>query len=153
MRLVTFLRQPARRKRLVLEATAGLLVAWWLVRFRPFREYAGRLGAAHPGEFTGASPADMALLRDVRWAVEAVNRSTGGRFTCLMQGMAGKAMLDRRHAENTLVLGAKLGGGDAADTEGMAAHAWLRVGPVVVLGGEARAGFAPITSYHSPQAG
>jgi len=150
MRLVTFLRQPSRRKRLVVEAVTGLVKAWWLVRFRPFREYAGRLGAAHPGEFHGAAPGDLAVLRDVRWAIDAVNRSAGGRFTCLMQGMAGKAMLDRRNAENTLVLGAKLGGRDLAADEGMAAHAWLRVGPVIVLGGDARAGFAPITSYHSP---
>jgi hypothetical protein len=31
----------------------------------------------------------------------------------------------------------------------MAAHAWLRVGRVVLLGGEARVGYVPVTSYHS----
>lgn len=31
----------------------------------------------------------------------------------------------------------------------IAAHAWLRAGPVVLLGGEASVGFVPVTSYHS----
>ena len=90
------------------------------------------------------------LLRDVRWAVEAVNRTFGGHFTCLMQGMAGKAMLNRRGVANTLVLGARLGGETGpSDDAGMSAHAWLCAGPVILLGGEVRAGFVPVTSYHS----
>ncbi|WP_430736732.1 lasso peptide biosynthesis protein [Roseicyclus salinarum] len=55
---------------------------------------------------------DLQMLRDVRWAIEAVNRTVGGRFTCLMLGMAGKAMLNRRGIANTLVLGAKLSRGE-----------------------------------------
>jgi hypothetical protein len=31
----------------------------------------------------------------------------------------------------------------------MAAHAWLRVGPDIVLGGEVRGEFVPVTSYHT----
>jgi len=31
----------------------------------------------------------------------------------------------------------------------MAAHAWLWAGERILLGGEARAGFVPVTSYHS----
>jgi hypothetical protein len=38
---------------------------------------------------------DAALLRDIRWAIDAINRTVGGRFTCLMQAMAGKVMLNR----------------------------------------------------------
>lgn len=150
MRLLTLLRQPAPRQRLVVEALGQLLRAWWLVRFRQFSAYAAELGVAHPGEYAGKGASDLELLRDIRWAVEAVNRSVGGRFTCLMQGMAGKAMLNRRGAPNSLVLGAKMGGRSDADaTDGMVAHAWLRSGPVVLLGGEVRGGFAPITSYYS----
>ncbi|MDJ1007884.1 MAG: lasso peptide biosynthesis B2 protein [Paracoccaceae bacterium] len=150
---MTLLRQPRRRQLLAVEALRELLRAWWLVRFRAFRSYVCDLGEAKGGAFeTEALHDDIALLRDVRWAIEAVNRTFGGRFTCLMQGMAGKVMLNRRGVPNTLVLGAKINGRDGGETtgaDGMAAHAWLCAGPVVLLGGEARAGFVPVTSYHS----
>ena len=150
MRALTLLRQPTRRKLLAAEALRELLVAWWLVRRRPFRSFAPILGAAHPGEHLHLDRHDARLLSDVRWAVTAVNRTAGGRFTCLMQGMAAKAMLTRRKVPSTLVLGAKLSRGEEpAETGAMAAHAWLRVGPVVVLGGEVRGEFVPVTSYHT----
>lgn len=151
MRTLTFLRQPRKRRRLVVEAVKELLRAWWLVRFREFRSYAHILGDPHPGAFaTHEMLADPTLLKDVRWSIAAVNRTVGGRFTCLMQGMAGKSMLNKRGVANTLILGAKLTRGDQApEGEEMAAHAWLRTGPVVLLGEEASSGFVPVTSYHS----
>ncbi|MEM9128797.1 MAG: lasso peptide biosynthesis B2 protein [Pseudomonadota bacterium] len=151
MRALTLIRQPGRRQRLVLEAFRELCHAWYLVRFKQFRSFAGDLGNPHPGAFkTTELPEDTEFLRDVRWSIEAINRTVGGRFTCLMQGMAGKSMLNKRDVPNTLILGAKLKreDGDPND-EGMAAHAWLRTGPVIVLGGDAMAGYVPVTSYHS----
>lgn len=67
-----------------------------------------------------------------------------------MQAIAGKAILNRRGVANTLILGAKLQRSDEdPDGNAMAAHAWLRAGPIVLLGGEASVGFVPMTSYHS----
>lgn len=151
MRILTLLKQSRYRRRLVLEAGRSLLRAWWLVRFREFRCYAGELGEPHPGAFLSeALHGDISFLRDVRWAIDALNRTAGGRFTCLMQAMAGKAILNRHGVANTLILGAKLKRGeDGLDGDAMAAHAWLRAGPVVLLGGEASVGFVPVTSYHS----
>lgn len=80
-RALTLLRQPRSRRRLVTEALAGMARGWVLVRFRPFASYAGRLGDAVPGEVQPAAPADRALIKDIRWAILAVNRSFGGRFT------------------------------------------------------------------------
>lgn len=151
MRILTFLKQSRYRRKLVVEAGGELVRAWWLVRFYEFRRYAGELGEPHPGVFlTETLHNDTSFLRDVRWAIQALNRTAGGRFTCLMQAMAGKAMLNRRGVANTLILGAKLKRGeDGMDGDAMAAHAWLRAGPVVLLGGEASVGFVPVTSYHS----
>ncbi|MEM9474838.1 MAG: lasso peptide biosynthesis B2 protein [Pseudomonadota bacterium] len=151
MRALTFLRQSHARRQLVIEACRELLRAWWLVQFREFRIYAGELGEAHPADLvTEFTHDDARLLRDIRWAIDAINRTVGGRFTCLMQAMAGKVILNRRGVENTLVLGAKLKrdhtkAGDAP----IAAHAWLKVGRLVLLGGEASVGYVPVTSYHS----
>jgi hypothetical protein len=151
MRALTLLRQSRTRRQLVLEACRELLRAWWLVRFREFRSYAGELGEAHPAGFTTEfTHDDLALLRDIRWAIDAINRTVGGRFTCLMQAMAGKVMLNRRGVQNTLVLGAKLKRDEAeAGDAPMAAHAWLKVGRLILLGGEASVGYVPVTSYHS----
>jgi len=151
MRALTLFKQSRARRRLVVEACRELARAWWLVRFREFRSYAGELGQAHPASFTTEfTPDDARLLRDIRWAIDAINRTVGGRFTCLMQAMAGKAMLNRRGVENTLILGAKLKR-DAAESGDapMAAHAWLKVGRFVLLGGEDSVGYVPVTSYHS----
>lgn len=154
MRALTLLRQSRQRQMLVLEAMGELARAWRLVRLREFRAFSKQLGDPLPGEHLSRVDYDAQILRDVRWAVTAVNRTFGGRFTCLMQGMAGKAMLSRRGVANTLILGAKLGSAarDAAP-EGMAAHAWLRVGTIVLLGNEARDGFVPIMSYHTEPLG
>jgi hypothetical protein len=151
MRLLTLIRQSSHRRRLVREAAVELLRAWWLVRFREFRSYAPELGDPRPGSFeTEVLHEDIQFLRDVRWAIEAINRTVGGRFTCLMQAMAGKAMLNRRGVANTLILGAKINRGKPEPgADPIAAHAWLRAGPVVLLGGEASVGFVPVTSYHS----
>lgn len=122
----------------------------FLVSRFEFRKYSDRLGDPHPGEFTTEKPEDMDLLNDVRWAVESVNSTFGGRFTCLMKGMAGKSMLNRRGVSNSLVLGAKLKREiDKENNESMAAHAWLYAGPVILLGGQERPGFLPVTSYYS----
>lgn len=151
MRALTLITLSRARRKLVLEACRELLRAWWLVRFREFRTYAGELGEARPADFvTEFTHDDLALLRDVRWAIDAINRTVGGRFTCLMQAMAGKVMLNRRGVENTLVLGAKFKRDEVQAGDGpMAAHAWLRVGRLVLLGGEANVGYVPVTSYHS----
>lgn len=151
MRVLTLLKQSRARRHLVAEALRELLRAWWLVRFREFHTYSVVLGEASPANFTTEyAHSDHLLLHDIRWAIESINRTAGGRFTCLMQAMAGKAMLNRRGVENTLVLGAKLKRDEARSGEApMAAHAWLRVGQTVLLGGEASVGYVPVTCYYS----
>jgi len=144
-----FMALPRPRRRLLLEAATVLLHAWWQVRRRPFRAYAATLGQAHPGEYVDSVNTDMPPqpLGQVRWALHRLNRLAGGRFTCLMLGMAAKRLLDRRGLANTLVLGVRPEKGDGTDPFG--AHAWLRAGPYVVIGLEERAGHIPVASYHS----
>jgi hypothetical protein len=148
-RLRTLMRQPWSRQRLVAEAFGGLVHAWALVRFRRFPAYAARLGEPLPGEVRPDRQADPAPLRDVSWAIGSVNRTFGGRFTCLMEAMACKAMLNRRGVDNALVLGAKLNDRAGPAEDPMAAHAWLWAGGRVLVGGRERAGFVALTSYLS----
>ena len=151
-RFLSFMALPRTRKRMLAEAAGALLSAWWLVRRKPFRSYCRTLGQPHPGEFVDTSNQDMPPqpLGQIRWAVQRVNRLAGGRFTCLMLGIAAKRMLDRRGLANTLVLGVRPDKGDGDDPFG--AHAWLRAGRYVVIGLEERAGHIPVASYHSDPA-
>ena len=142
---------PSRRRRIVPEAARELLRAFWLVRFRPFDSYAPCLGSAHPGRFSGDDLQGCPDgLDDIRWSIEGISRASGGVFTCLMQAMAGRAMLGRRGIGCTIVLGVTPDGmSGVLEANGVAAHAWLYVGHCVVLGGEAGKGFVPLTSFHS----
>lgn len=147
----TLFRQPWSRQRMALEALVRLLRAWALVRLNPFPRYAASLGEARTGEApVPADPAKAAVLKDVKWAIGAVNRSFGGRFTCLMQGIACKGMLNRRGIANALVLGARIEARVLPTDPAMAAHAWVCAGGGILVGGEERPGFIAVTSYLSP---
>lgn len=141
--LRSYTRLPRARRAAAAEAARGLLRAWYLVRARPFSRYARRLGTAQAGEVVWDWQGDMAPLRDVQWAVTRINRLCAGRFTCLMQAMAGQEMLRRRGVESAVVLGVIPGRSGPAPT----AHAWLRVGPYIVLGQEERPGHVAVATY------
>lgn len=148
--LRNFLTRSRGDKALLAEAAGELALAWWRVRRQPFRRYASRLGAARPGEYHDPDPPALPrgeLVR-LRWALERLNRLAHGRFTCLMLAMAGQRLLVRRGQAATLVLGVRPGGG-AAPGEALGAHAWLCVGPQVVLGADERAGHIAVASYHA----
>ncbi len=133
---------PARRA-LAREAAVGLVRAWALVRFRPFASYAPRLGTATSGDPEWTWEGDPRIVVEVRWAIRRWTRAAGCRPTCLMQAMAAQDLLARRGVASAVVLGVKPGRAGADPT----AHAWLRVGPWVVIGGEERDGHLAVASY------
>jgi len=131
------------RKAAAREALVDLVRAHALVRMRRFSAYAPQLGTASTGDPDWEWSENLESLADVRWAVRRWNRFFGGRFTCLMEAMAGQAMLARRGVSSAVVLGVKPGVG----SDDPMAHAWLRVGQSVVLGDEERPGHIPVASY------
>lgn len=145
----SLMRLTPGRRALFAEALVNLSHAWFLVRTRPFDSWSHRLGTSMAADAAPAAYPPMPVLRDVRWAARKVNRMFGGRFTCLMMAMAGKAMLNRRHVPNDLVLGVRLQRDASSAANPIAAHAWLCVGDIVLLGDEERPGHVPIASYRS----
>lgn len=141
----------ASKRKLIGEALIALIHAWLLVRFGTFDRYARRLGTANKGEYLEDSTTTLDVVAPVRWAIETCCKPFGDAFTCLMKAMAGKAMLNRRDIRNTIILGAKINMGKGQSEEkAMQAHAWLNVGEMVVLGGEEKDGYIPVTSYTGP---
>ncbi len=94
----------------------------------PFRAVASRLGE-HETETTHEDdPAAHDIVRRVRWAILAASRRAPWRCKCLEQAIAAKLMLRSRGIATTLYLG-------LARRDAIEAHAWLRCGSVVLVGG------------------
>ena len=67
--------------------------------------------------------------------------------SCLVQALAGAAMLKRRRLDGVLYLGVRLTPGSR--TGGMAAHAWLRSGSTVLVGAEGRTAYTVIARFRT----
>jgi|SRR5882757_9012683 len=111
----------------------------------PFRRVAAlrrlRTGAAPSSGFV-AGP----YTERVGWAVQAIAARTPWTVTCLMQALAGSAMLHRRGVASCIHLGV------AADDDSYAAHAWLSAGPHILTGSGERERFTEVGRYWSAAA-
>ncbi|WP_439873834.1 lasso peptide biosynthesis B2 protein [Bacillus mycoides] len=81
-------------------------------------------------------------LKKVSEAISIMSRYTFWESQCLVKAMAGMKMLEKRHIESTLYLGA------AKDNNGeLIAHAWLRSGSFYVTGSEGMEKFTVVGSF------
>ena len=139
-RLVRFVRLPAPERALLMEAAAALTVAGTLLRLLPFPRLASRLGhhmAEGPVAQDGAVTSEA--LR-IRWAVETAGKHLPWKPMCLPQAVTAHWMLRKRGINSTLYLGV-----DPALRYD--AHAWVRVGSVIVTGGPRQERFAVVSSF------
>lgn len=135
LRLLTMLSRwqalTARERILYAEAMLFLLWAEALVYLVPVRHWRASLTGSPEG---GAS---LALLRDIKRAVERAARHAPMPAKCLSQALAAAWMLRRRGVAGTIKLGAARGPEGA-----LAFHAWLTVGPHIVTGAVGEEAFA-----------
>lgn len=94
-----------------------------------------------PGVFTShpaapANPAATAMAARVGFAVTRMGARVPWRSDCLVQALAAQHWLDARRIPSSLWIGVRT---DCAS--GFEAHAWLKVGDLVVTGGD-------ITPFH-----
>ncbi|HEX6133051.1 MAG TPA: lasso peptide biosynthesis B2 protein [Longimicrobiales bacterium] len=111
------------------EALALCTAASVMLRVLRFSRVAPRLGrhmAESPPHRQGATSADVRLIR---WAVAAAARVLPWKPVCLPQAVTAQWMLRRRGIPSTLYLGTD-------PRNGYDAHAWVRVGRVIVTGGD-----------------
>lgn len=158
---------PRQRQRLLLETGWTLACMAWRVRRWRFARLAATLGTPVPAAAVvgGGSndpqappgPGDLALAKDVQWAIAAWVRRLRPAPTCLMQAAAAQRLLARRGVASTLVFGVQSMAATAArsSTQGaLGAHAWLRCGGLLVTGANEAALFRPIAAYQRvPAAG
>lgn len=108
-RLRKFLALPHADRGCLLEAAFWLGLARLSILILPFRRIAPVLGRhmAQSPEKPGAAPA--ALLDRISWAVATASRHLPWKCLCLVQAMAGKAMLKCRGGAQHPVPGAGQG--------------------------------------------
>ena len=130
---------PASDRRLLFEAAFLLLRARLKLAILPF----AKVVDPHSGPRTCARASRAAeQIPRVRWAVETTARLIPLSLTCLPQALTAWWMLQSRgHA-------AKLMYGVSNNVQtGFAAHAWVEVDGIAVVGGRAARGFTVLTSF------
>lgn len=124
---------------LVLEACVCLLAVKLMVRFVPFRLWAGDVAGA--GRLPEPGPDVERLARRIGAAVNRAAALLPVRAVCLPRALAARVMLHRRQLPASL----RLAAGVQRERSGAVAvrgHAWLTLGSVVVIGGGAPPGYA-----------
>jgi len=148
-RLRRFAQVGNRRRSLLVEAVAWLLLARLSLIFIPFPRLARHLG-------TFVSPTDVRALHassessddaarlaeEIGWAVTRAARHVPFKAVCLPQAMAARVMLKRRGVGSVLHFGAAKGQHKSLD-----AHAWLDAAGVEVTGYPVAETFAEIACF------
>jgi len=138
-----------RRRALVIEAVACLLLARLALVFIPFPRLARRLGtfvpptdprAAHAKTVT--TPDQAIVAADIGWAVTRAARHVPFKAVCLPQAMAARVMLKRRGVSSVMHFGAAKG-----RTRPLDAHAWLDAAGVEVTGYPIAESFAEVACF------
>lgn len=141
-RLRKFLALPLADRACLVEAGLWLGLARLAILVLPFRWIARGLGRQMVRSPEDADAASVALLDRISWAVATASRHLPWDCLCLVQALAGKAMLKRRGVPSTLYLGL------AKDGQAqLQAHAWLRCGERILTGRQGMAGFTVIATF------
>jgi hypothetical protein len=123
-----------RKFLLVLEASGFLLAARAALWTLPF----ARLMASLHGRSRGPTGTAAADIRRIRWAVETAARRLPVSLTCLPQALAAAWMLQARGHAPELLYGV---------SAGFAAHAWVELEGMPVVGHRAAVGFTVLARF------
>jgi hypothetical protein len=133
---------PPAERRVFLEAVMWLGLFRAAILVIPFRVIAPYLGTHMAETPREASEDGRQSAREVAQAVRRASRYVPWQAKCLVQAMAGKQMLQRRGFASTLYLGLA----KKAD-QGLQAHAWLRCGSGIILGGGGLQHFSVVSTF------
>ena len=139
-----FLRKPIKEQYLYIEAIFWLGVFRIIILVLPFKFIASFLGnhMVESEKVSSFTPESMKTIRIIATGVRTISTYLPWKCKCLVQAITGKRMLSIRKIESTLYLGV------GKDENGqMIAHAWLRVGEHVILGGGGLDRFAVVAIF------
>jgi hypothetical protein len=139
-----FFRKPAREKRNLVRIVILSFGVRIMVLVLPFKWLAAILG-----EQNGKADSDDADTGEINFQyVDMVTRQIRNvshvvpwTSNCLVQATVGKILLRKKSIASTVSFGVK------KNHNKMEAHAWLTVGPRIVLGGETADQFVKVSSF------
>jgi hypothetical protein len=137
-------RRGSEEKKLLLEAFFLLGIARFFVLTIPFRWLAKSLGAHWKETGNEISEYKLRQARLVGAAVRSSANYTPWESVCLPQAVAAKWMLRRLRIPGTVYLGVMK---DEKIPEKLAAHAWLRCGPVIITGAKGHRQFTVVSTF------
>lgn len=108
----------------------------------PFKAYSRFLGEINSKSPKNPKHVDWDYVDQVSASVRNVSKVSPFDFKCLIQASAGKYFLTQERIESTIYFGVK-----KDESQNLKAHAWLRVGPKIVLGGEIADQYNVVSSY------
>lgn len=129
--LSVFWNKPAGKKILLVQIFLLLSLAGLANLILPFKVYARFLGEINSESSRNPQGVDWDFVDDISRAVKNVSSVSPFDFKCLVQATVGKVFLARKKIDSTIYFGVK-----KDSSTNLKAHAWLRVGPKIVLGGE-----------------
>lgn len=129
-------------RRLLAEALVALGCAALVVAFCPFRRVTDLVRL--PTRAMADDDSQRIAIERVRWAVQACSRRVPWRAKCLEQALAAQWLLNRRSVPAVIHYGIANG------IDGLAAHAWVSVKSIQVIGFENACEFSEIAQFPSP---
>lgn len=127
---------------MLVEAGLLLIAAKLVVKTIPFRLLAQRLGPIDVESANAVGESASTTAAQTGRAVQAIARRLPIFKQCLVQALAARWMLSRRSVASTLYFGVHTN-----EKKQLLAHAWLRVGDRIVVGGKSRKGFQIIATF------
>ena len=137
-----FLQLSVPEQLLLLEASAWMAAARLAILALPFRWVAPLLGRPRASSPCTVTPRERDALARVKWAVFNAHARVPWECKCLVRAIAAKRMLAMRRVRSTLYLGAK-----RDDPVTLSAHAWVRVGDVVLFGRRMHGQFSGVSTF------
>ena len=141
-KLTGFLHLTRRERCLFLEAfcLSGMVrLALLIIPFRRLSLFLGKQAVESPWDENSES---IQVAGAIGRAVETASRYTPWESKCFVQALVAKIMLRQMDIANTLYLGVVRDG-----RKGLAAHAWLRCGGLMVTGGPGENRFTKVGSF------
>lgn len=108
----------------------------------PFKVYSRFLGQINSESPKTLKEGDWQYVDRISNSVRNVSKVSPIRFKCLVQATVGKYFIAQERIESTIYFGVK-----KDESQNLKAHAWLRVGPKIVLGGEVADHYNVVSTY------
>lgn len=137
-----WIKLSASKRRLYLGVFCLSGIVRVVILLLPFRWIAGRLGSRGMESAPAVDRTHLKYAQIIGHVIAAASRYTPWESRCLVQAVTAKIMLRRYRISNTLYLGIKK---DQAKI--LVAHAWLRVGPHFITGGDVSEKFTVLAFF------